>query len=185
LSDNSRKKGFAAAQQLLGPDVNVIDYSVGMSGSWPTGVVLTMLAAWLLLTVALMLLLHTLVIVGVIPMIALRYLLNRPVGIATAPQGVALLERSFWNGRPNAVAALLPAGALLATEDRGNWVQLLAPPHSFWITKRELPRVQAFLRVGGPDAGSITASGPLAPNGFAPSGPLQDVPPSSPNVGYF
>jgi hypothetical protein len=188
LSNNNRKQGFAAAAKLLGPGVNLIDYGVGMSGPWPTGVALAMLAGWVLVTAAAYVVLHAFVIVGLIPLIVVRWALNRPLAVATAPQGVALLERSFWNGRPDAVVALLPAGALVPTEARGNWVHLQALPYSFWVTKRELLRLQSHVGPGG------AYSGPGVPPHVAPPHPGPAVPPvhvqapapsASPEVGYF
>ncbi|HEY7938261.1 MAG TPA: hypothetical protein VID05_00435, partial [Acidimicrobiales bacterium] len=89
---------------------------------------------------------------------------------------------------PDAVVALLPAGALTATEARGNWVHLQALPHSFWVTKRELPRLQSHVGPGGAFSGLGVPphATPPYPGSAGPPAPAQAPAPSgSPEVGYF
>lgn len=143
LSARNREKSRAKSQELL-PGSQVLAYAVGRRGSNPVVVGLTIAGVFVLVSAAISALTGTLFIIGVLPFLIVQHLASPPAAVAVADQGVALLRRSVWTGRPSAVLAAVGFDAVYPETVDGGRVKVVVGTEAIWMTRRE----EAHLRAG-------------------------------------
>jgi len=98
--------------------------------------------------------LKTFVVVGVLPMIAVYFAVNKPRGVLLSDHGLASFRCGFVNGRPT---QLLGLDGLLSLDKRvgveGASTKLRVGDDEVWLTNRDLAR---FLDVAPPPAPAAT-----------------------------
>jgi len=113
-SKRARDKGTAAAAALL-PGANIRAYAVGRAHARISGR-LILIAAFYLAVFVVAAAFGYLLIPGV-PMAFVLYSELRPLrAVVVSDRGIAVMARSFWNGRPNAVLAVLPLAPFFSPE---------------------------------------------------------------------
>jgi hypothetical protein len=112
-SKRTRRNSWKAAEKLLGPGVQIREVGFGRAqGRWTT----TTIALLSIFGGAFMiaLLSGVVLIPGALLVIVIVNSAWPLRTVVVANQGVALLQRSIWTGRPNKVLALLPHDPLAA-----------------------------------------------------------------------
>ena len=150
--------------KVLPPGTQLRNYVVGRAHArLSTGAIVGMAVFALAFVVAL--LAGYIILPGGLFLIYVVYAVRPPRGVAVSEQGLAVLARSFWTGRPNKVLALLPPAPMASPTASGSvTVELGAERITF---SRNEFRVLAEATAGMvPPAGYA----PGAPGGF-PGGP--------------
>ena len=100
-----------------------------------------LLGGWLVVTLVLSVLLKTFVAVGVLPMIAIYFAVNKPRGVLLSDRGLASLRCGFFNGRPTGLLGLAPLTALdLRIEARSGSTKLQIGDDQTWLADKDLAR---------------------------------------------
>src|SRR4051812_3579296 len=107
MSERNRRKSIEAAARLLPPNP-IRAYASGVTGGYPPMVTGALFAGWAALFAASMALAGGVIVPGFLVFYAVKYSLNGPRGVLVVDGGIALVRRSFWTSRPNAIVALLP-----------------------------------------------------------------------------
>jgi len=155
LSARSKRKHVTKAMTMLPAGATPLDYAVGGAGGMPPARLRwVMVGGWVIVTVVLSLALKTFVVVGVLPMIAVYFAVNKPRGVLLSDHGLASFRCGFVNGRPT---QLLGLDGLLSLDKRvgveGASTKLRVGDDQVWLTNRDLAR---FLDVAPPPAPAAT-----------------------------
>ncbi|MFN8017789.1 MAG: hypothetical protein U0P45_06670 [Acidimicrobiales bacterium] len=175
MFDRIRPKHQASAQKLL-PDARVRTYAVARDGLNPVIVVLAMVGTAVAFSVGLVILTGQFVIIGLVPMLIVQYFASPPRGVAVADQGIAVLRRSFWTGKPNKVIAVVGHGYTQPTEESLGRVLVKIGNEELWMAKGEEAVIRQALAT--PYATPPTA-GYAAPS--MPQPPMPPMPPQPPS----
>jgi hypothetical protein len=147
-SARSRKKAAASAARLLDPDVVVREYVVGRAHARMTsGATVALVVFAVAFVVAL--LAGQLILPGALLLLIIYNSVVPPRGIVVADHGLALFARSFWNGRPSKVLALLPFTALdpYKTQVKGSKVTISLANDQVTLSRKEFERLTASAAV--------------------------------------
>ena len=143
LSARNRRKHIDKAMALLPADgARPLDYALGGAGGLPpTALRWALLAGWIGLTLVLSLALRTFAAVGVLPMLAMYFALNRPRGVLLSDRGLASLKCGFFNGRPTELAGLGPLTSLdRRLAGQANSTKLQIGADEVWVADKDLAR---------------------------------------------
>jgi hypothetical protein len=89
LRERVKRKHIESAIKVLPADgARPIDYALGGGGSMsPRMLVLALVGGWVVVTVLLSVALHTLVVIGAIPLVIVSFALNQPRGVLLSDRG--------------------------------------------------------------------------------------------------
>ena len=140
-SARTRRKNVKSASKLLAPGTTIRELVFGRGTfRWSTGAIVTLAVYGALFVVALAL--GVLLFPGFIVIIVFLHHARPPRAVVVADEGVALLARSVWTGRPNAVLALLPH-YVVALPAPGDDRQRAIGPDVVKFSRKELARLHA------------------------------------------
>lgn len=145
LSARARAKGAESARKLLPQDTVLRDYVVGRANArLTTGaiVALSIFSCAFLIALAL----GTILIPGGLLLIYVVHAARPPRVLVVADQGVAVLEKSFLNGRPSKVLAMIPAGMMIVPGAPGQTAVVDLGAERVSFTTRESDRLRAALQ---------------------------------------
>ena len=147
-SARTRKKSAASAARQLEPGVVVREYVVGRANARMTAGATVALIVFAVVFVA-ALLAGRLIFPGLLLVLIVYNSALPPRGVVVADQGLALLERSFWNGRPKRVLARLSFTALdpLATQLKGSKSVVPLATDRVTFSRKEYERLTAAANV--------------------------------------
>ena len=156
MSKKGRTKSVRRSEEILGRGIVADHYALGVIGPDPRR---TSALVALLLAVAIALsfiLFGAIIIPGVLFIVVLFAVIDRPASVAVTDRGVAVLARSEVNGRPRKLLAVLPQGVLAdrTVVRSGSYVHL--PDFHLWFRTKEYERLLG------------SAEGELIPNSWAP-----------------
>jgi len=140
ISERTRRKSIEAARRLLPPNP-IQQYAYAVTGSYPPTVIGLLVAAWAAVFALSLALFGGVIIPGWLVFFAIRQAINSPRGVVVVDGGVALVRRSFWTGRPNAIVALLPVGSIVPRTSRGSYVEAQVGPEIVWMHNKEYNRL--------------------------------------------
>jgi hypothetical protein len=144
-SNRTRRKALESASTLLGSSVYVREVGFGRAHKrWTTTA--TVISAIFGSAFVLALLFGVALFPGGVALLVVLHSVWPPRAVAVADQGVALLQRSVWTGRPNKVIALLPHQALVLPV-AGDALTRGLGPDTVRFKKAELARLMAALPV--------------------------------------
>jgi hypothetical protein len=158
LSARNKRKHIDKALTFVPQDgARALDYSLGGAGGLPPTLLRWAFAGvWVALTIVLSVLLQTFAAVGVLPMIALFFAVNKPRGVLLTDRGMASLRCGFLNGRPTSLLGLAALTALdQRIERRSGSTKLQIGDDQVWLRDADLGR---FI-----DVAPRPASGPVPP----------------------
>jgi hypothetical protein len=141
MSKKARSKGLRKTEQLLGTGTVANQYAVGVIGPDPrrTSALMVMVLA---VAIALsFVLLGIIIIPGVLLLGAIFGAIDRPASVATTNQGVAVLARSEFNGRPRKLLTVLPRGVLADRTVLRSGAYVHLPDFHLWFRKKEYERL--------------------------------------------
>jgi hypothetical protein len=144
VSDRARAKGAQSARQLLPAPTDIRDYVVGRGNPrLTTGAIVacSIFACAFLVALAF----GTVLLPGGLLLIYVIHAVRPPRAIVVADQGVAVLEKSFLNGRPTKVLAMIPAGMLSVAGASGHQTSVDFGAERISFAKREVQRLSAAL----------------------------------------
>ncbi|MDQ1369295.1 MAG: hypothetical protein QOF20_1648 [Acidimicrobiaceae bacterium] len=145
LRERVKRKHIESAIKVLPADgARPIDYALGGGGSMsPRMLVLALVGGWVVVTVLLSVALHTLVVIGAIPLVIVSFALNQPRGVLLSDRGVALLRRSFLTSRPEAVVGLDSSASLgRAVKQQAGYTRIQVGPGQVWVKDSDLTRLR-------------------------------------------
>jgi hypothetical protein len=141
-SDRTRRKAADGAADLLEPGVAIRDVGFGRGhGRLSTTSIVVLALFGSIFVVALAF--GALVIPGGILLIAFSQQTWPLRVVVVADQGVALMDRNLWTGRPTKVLARVPHGALTAPDRSARRRRI--GPDAVTFTKGELARLEAAM----------------------------------------
>ena len=143
MSQRTKRKHMEKAAGLVPQDgARALDYALGGAGGLPPSLLRWgLLGGWLVVTLVLSVLLKTFVAVGVLPMIAIYFAVNKPRGVLLSDRGLASLRCGFFNGRPTGLLGLAPLTALdLRIEARSGSTKLQIGDDQVWLADKDLAR---------------------------------------------
>jgi hypothetical protein len=150
LSKRTRDKHAASAAKLLPPGSNIRAYVVGRGHArMATGALVA--GAIFLAAFVVALLLGYVLIPGVLLLIFVIYQVRPPRSVVVSDQGLAVLGRSMWTGRPSSVVALLPLAPLSSPTPKGK-VTLALGPERITLTRAEFDIAASAAAVPPPSA---------------------------------
>jgi hypothetical protein len=158
LSESNRRSGIKKAQKLL-PDTRVRGYAVGRTGVNPVVAVSVVLGGAAAFNLFLFALTGAFIFPGVLAALVIQHFISPPCGVVVADQGVALMKRSLWNGRPSEVTAVMAHGYVHPVEEALGRVKMTVGHEDVWMTKGE----ERLLR----EAANLAATTAAAPGGPA------------------
>jgi hypothetical protein len=139
-SDRTRRKAADAATGLLEPGTTIRTVGFGRAhGRLSTTSIVVLAVFGTIFVVALAL--GALIVPGGVLLIVFSQQTWPLRVVVVADQGVALLDRSLWTGKPTKVLARVSHDALLAPDRNGRRRRI--GPDAVTFTKGELARVQA------------------------------------------
>jgi hypothetical protein len=143
MRKRTRTKGIAKSRAILGPDVEILGYGVGVTGMDPRRTIGIILAAEVAIVVSTTLAFHRPFVPGILIIVLIRAALNRPVAIVRLPKGFVLMNRSNFTGQPVGHIGTLSFDAFEepSSQSVGNYRHNSAA--NLWISKSELGHLQA------------------------------------------
>jgi len=148
LSQRSRDKHAASAAKLLPAGSHIRAYVVGRGHArLGTGAVVAGAVFVALFVVAL--LLGYILIPGGLLLVVVIYGVLPPRSVVVSDQGLAVLSRSLWNGRPSGIVALLPLAPLYSPTSSGK-VTLELGPERVTLSRKEFDIAAAAAAVPPP-----------------------------------
>jgi hypothetical protein len=160
LSEKARNKQSAAAVALLPAGSTFRGYVVGRASARITTQAIVVSAVFAALFLVVLEVAHTVLIPGLLVIFYVAQVTRPPRGVAVTDQGLALLARSVWTGKPNEVVTLMGP------------IPVLGPEVSFGAESVKLQRAELDrLR-------NLTSTwNAQPPPGFAPLGVVPPPPP--------
>ena len=157
LSGRAREKGMQKASTLLPPETRLRTYAVGRGhGRMTTG---AMVAGGIFLAAFVVALaLGFILIPGGLLLVFVISEVRPPRAVVITDQGIGVLARSIWTGRPSKVLALLPLVPLRSPSPSGSVVIALGPDR-ITFSRAEFNAVSAAAEL----AAAPTASSPPPP----------------------
>ena len=144
MSTRQRTKSVEKAQTLI-PAGRVIDYAIGREGLHPTLVVGGILGLFVALTLAMLAATGGFVMPGVLVLLVMQHLISPPRGIAICDRGVAVTERSLWNGQPTKVVALAEFAHVWPARHQLGRTEVAVGHLKVWLNKAEEERLRNAL----------------------------------------
>jgi len=141
MRERTRSKGLRKSEQLLGAGTDVREYGVAVIGPDPRRTLALMVMVLAVAIALSFVFLGIIVIPGVFLMGAIFGAIDRPASIAITNQGVAVLARSEFNGRPRKVLTVLPQGALADRTVLREGTHVHLPELHLWFRKKEYDRL--------------------------------------------
>jgi hypothetical protein len=150
-----RAVGAHIARKLV-PQARVDGYVVGRTGPQPVWTGLGIGVACLLVMAVVFSLTGVLFVPGALAIYAVGYYVCPPRSLAVCDQGLALMDRSFWTGKPTKVVALLTHRAVTKVVKDGNRYRLELGPEHLWLSTQEELLFRQFMMpyvytAGGPN----------------------------------
>ena len=143
MRERTRSKGLKKSEQLLGSGMSARAYGIAVIGPDPRRTVSLMVMVLAVAIALSFVVLGLIVIPGVLLVFAIFVAIDRPASLVMTNQGVAVLARSEFNGRPRKVLTVLPQGVLVdrSVSHSGAYVHL--PDLHLWFRKKEYDRLLA------------------------------------------
>jgi hypothetical protein len=116
LSSKARQKHSVAAAGLLPTGSTLRSYVVGRGNARLTNQAIIVSSVFAAVFVLLLVVAHTIIFPGFLVLVYVIQVTRPPRGIALTDQGMALLSRSPWSGKPNGVLALVGPMPLTARQ---------------------------------------------------------------------
>ncbi len=139
MTARARAKGLRKSRELLGPDVAVRAFGIGVVGPDPRQTATVIVLAAAAVAVLFVLVLNVIPpggVLGVVILLVIYWLIDRPAAVVIADRGVAILERSWWSGVPTRIAKLLAPGSLAGSCARRTGGYVHVPAHQLWLRAR-------------------------------------------------
>jgi hypothetical protein len=191
MTKRARLKGRKATEQFLGAGASVREYGVGVVGPDPRLTDVLLLVVFAIAIALSFVFLGVIIIPGVLLVAAIHGAIDRPTSVAVTNQGIAVLVRSEFNGRPRKLLTVLPHSVLTDGTVRRSRAYVHLPNYHFWFRTKEYDRLLAAIGAN-PAANQWTA--PIPPGAPAstprsggptfepPRGSVALAPPLAPNV---
>src|ERR1700730_9965145 len=144
VSDRARAKGAQSARQLLLAPTDIREYVIGRGNPRVTTgaiVACSIFASAFLVALAF----GTILLPGGLLLIYVIHAVRPPRAVVVADQGVAVLEKSFLNGRPTKVLGMIPAGILSVADTGGHHTEVDFGGERISFAKREAERLSTAL----------------------------------------
>ncbi|MGD0742372.1 MAG: hypothetical protein ABSA31_03670 [Acidimicrobiales bacterium] len=144
MTARARAKGLRKSRELLGPDVAVRAFGIGVVGPDPRQTATVIVLAAAAVSVLFVLVLNVIPpggVLGVVILLVIYWLIDRPAAVVIADRGVAILERSWWSGVPTRIAKLLAPGSLAGSCARRTGGYVHVPAHQLWLRAKEYERL--------------------------------------------
>jgi hypothetical protein len=149
MTDRNRQRGAQKAQSLL-PGTRIGAYVAGRTGPNPVTVTMALLGAFAALSAAIFVATGAFVFPGLLLILLFQYLVVPPRALVLCDQGVALLNRSVWTGRPTRVVSQMPHGTIGQPQQHGNqYLTTLADGSHLWLPRREYEILRAAVGASG------------------------------------
>lgn len=148
LSQRNRRKHITKAMTMLPAGTNPLDYAVGGGGSAPPRLLgLATIGGAAALSVLASMLLHSVTIIGALPMLAVYFAINKPRGVLLSDRGLALFTCGFLNGRPNQLLGTTDLTPLAGgSSPRAGSLHLSMGEHPVWLPERDVARFRSATR---------------------------------------
>ena len=148
-TERMRALGAAVGVHLAPPGV-LKGYIVGRGGPQPFKVALIMLGTFDVLATIVWLALGPSWIPGLLVLLFAVPLASPPVGVLVYVEGVALVRRSIWHGRPTQLVSVDPVFEVVPTETGVARTRVRAGRGHLWVSASELARLRATLMAPAP-----------------------------------
>jgi len=161
----TRTKRLRQCQRFLsGTTGTARAYGVGEIGPDPRRTLFFILCGIVAVAFLMFVVYAVVVVPGILLIWAIYVAVERSTSVVVTDQGVALLARSEFNGRPRKLVALLPATALTdaSVERSGRYVHL--PTYRLWLRQKEFD-VLNISRAAA--AGATSRPAPIPSAGYA------------------
>ena len=132
MSGRQRTKSVEKAQSLI-PEARVLDYAIGREGLHPALVVGGIIVFLAALSGVLFAATGGFVMPGIIAVLVLQHLVSPPRGLAICDRGVAITDRSLWNGKPGKVVALAEFAHIWPARHRVGRTEVTLGPVKVWL----------------------------------------------------
>jgi hypothetical protein len=144
MSARARVNGIKKARPLLPPGTTARDYLAGRANARMTTGALVAISVF---TVAFLvaLALGTILIPGGLLLIYVVHAIRPPRAIVVADEGLAVFEKSFLNGRPTKLLALVAPAGVVLDPSMGQPVILTAGGDRINLRKGEADRLRAAM----------------------------------------
>jgi hypothetical protein len=176
MRDATRAKYLERARPLVEPRTAVA-YAIGVQGPDPRLALLAILAGAIAVSAILAATTGAFLFPGIVLIVIIYSSIDRPVSVVTTDDGVAVLRRSMWNGRPQRIIATLPNEACSGKAAVPSRSYVSLPGQRLWLRRGEFDVVLGNLRAtpaAVPAAAPVVTASPAAP--AAPAQPVR--PPS-------
>jgi hypothetical protein len=141
MTKRARSKGRERSERLLGVGTQAHGYCIGLVGPdprGPAGVMVAVLAG----SIALSFVVFGFIIVpGLLLLRAIFGAIDRPVSATMTNEGMAVLARSEFNGRPRKVLTVLSHAALANSTIQRSGSLIHLPEFQLWFREKEYKRL--------------------------------------------
>ncbi len=155
MSTRQRTKSVKKAQTLIPAGV-VIDYAIGREGRHPTLVMGGVLGLFATLSLVMLAATGGFVMPGLLLLLVMQHLISPPRGIAVCDRGVAVTERSLWNGEPTKVVALAEFAHVWPARHQLCRTEVAVGHLKVWLNNKEEERLRTAL--GAAQAGVLVGT---------------------------
>lgn len=145
LNARTKRKHIEAAVKFIPVDeAHPLDYAAGGGGAWsPSLLTIALLGGWVVVTILLLMALHSFIIIGILPVAGVFFALNQPRGVLLTDHGVAALHRNFLNSRPDAIVGLDSAATLdRAVRHQVGYTKIHVATSTVWLKDSDLRRLR-------------------------------------------
>jgi hypothetical protein len=172
MRTSTRNKRLSQCQRFLGGQGTARAYGVGEIGPDPRRTLFLIFCGVVAIAVLSFVIYSVIVVPGVFLIWAVYVAVERSSSVVVTDDGVAILARSEFNGRPRKFVALLPPGILIEPVQRSRgYVHL--PTYGLWLRRKEydyLASAMPTLQPSGQAARQPANFGSPISGGVAPAG---------------
>ena len=157
LSEANRNRYRSMAQKLV-PSGEVLDVAIARSGPDPVRTSAAIVASFVVAAIVFYVVTGGYFILGLIPFAVIQYFASPPRVVTVTDEGITVIARSFWTGRPNHSVGTYDRSASTPAGQSGRRLQVTIGDLSLWLTRGEEDRLRSAVArsLGGSTASRTT-----------------------------